>query len=455
MLYGDKSCLCVGWLPVCEADELGSDIIAIFQDDMINIWNAPAEEYDEYMITSGPLVQAAEFRAPASAIAARLELMGVTGIVAMIMLQSTLLEMDAPRDDAELAGLDDQVREHIRAEEAFIHGLTARKWMTQLATTPGTEDAFHDREVGACGWLLRLLDVNYRWNVLWRLRLILEVFPDSEVSLDVTWMGEEDWYGVDPRALATDAQTTVRGAAARHAPLIVLTEGRNDAEFLSAGLEILYPYLSGLVRLLDYERKPEGGASAVVRMARAFAAAGITNRVVGILDNDTAASDELRGLDCGNLSDNILLIQYPDIDLARNYPTLGPPTAAAPSGSISMADINGLAASVEIYLGRDVLTQVDGNLRPIQWRSFVQGMGRYHGEVVGKKEIHDAFRRKVKSALADPSIVNSQDWDDMRQCWRLYSPLSTTSLLPELHSGGVPSPTAAIDPTPDKIGKRG
>ena len=40
--------------------------------------------------------------------------------------------------------------------------------------------------------------------------------------------------------------------------MVVLTEGRTDAEFLAAALAVLYPHLTDLVRFLDYERRRDG-----------------------------------------------------------------------------------------------------------------------------------------------------------------------------------------------------
>src|SRR5262249_8934669 len=156
-------------------------------------------------------------------------------------------------------------------------------------------------------------------------------------------------------------------------------EGTTDTEFLSAALAVLQPHVTDLVRFLDYERKPEGGAVAVLRTVRAFDAAGIANRVVAVLDNDTAAADALRGYRPTGPSDRSRVIQDPPIEIARQYPTLGPPSVRSAATSIELADVNGLAASIELYLGRDVLTRNDGTLHPVQWKSFMSGTGRYHG----------------------------------------------------------------------------
>ncbi len=64
--------------------------------------------------------------------------------------------------------------------------------------------------------------------------------------------------------------------------MVVLTEGKTDAEFLAAALPVLYPHLTDLVRFLDYARRPEGGVGALLHTVRAFAAAGIANRVVAL-----------------------------------------------------------------------------------------------------------------------------------------------------------------------------
>src|SRR6266511_2600045 len=165
-----------------------------------------------------------------------------------------------------------------------------------------------------------------------------------------------------------------------------LTEGRTDAQFLSAALTLLYPHLTDLVSFLDYDHKAEGGAGALVRMVKSFAAAGIANRVVALFDNDTAAADALRALDTSKLPNHVRVLRYPNTSLAAAYPTVGPPTLDAPHGTLAYADVNGLAGSIELYLGRDVLTRPDGHLRPVRWRSLVAGSRAYQGEVTDKHE---------------------------------------------------------------------
>ena len=75
-------------------------------------------------------------------------------------------------------------------------------------------------------------------------------------------------------------------------------------------------------------------------MLKSFAGAGIANRIVLLLDNDTAARDAVRALRGAKLLDHYSVLHYPDIELARSYPTLGPT-------GLSEMDVNGLAGSIE------------------------------------------------------------------------------------------------------------
>jgi hypothetical protein len=215
--------------------------------------------------------------------------------------------------------------------------------------------------------------------------------------------------------MSSEASRTIKSSVIKNSSVVVLTEGRTDAEFLSYGLQIIYPHLTDLIRFLDFDQKVEGGAGALVRMIRAFSAAGIANRVVAIFDNDTAAADAMRSLNPNSVAVNVRIIQYPEIELANIYPTLGPPTLGSSSDPISEANVNGLAGSLEFYLGPDVLRKADGTLRPVQWKSYIEGMGRYQGEIVDKAGVQKGFRNKVRNAIDNPSTVPGQDWEDIRK----------------------------------------
>jgi hypothetical protein len=57
---------------------------------------------------------------------------------------------------------------------------------------------------------------------------------------------------------------------------------------------------------------------------------------------------------------NRTIAQLPDLPMLRSYPTIGP------TGPADM-DVNGIAASIELYLGVDALRDDQGCLPAVQW----------------------------------------------------------------------------------------
>jgi hypothetical protein len=147
-------------------------------------------------------------------------------------------------------------------------------------------------------------------------------------------------------------------------------------------------------------------AVAVRQTVRAFASAGIRNRVVALFDNDTAARDVVRTIAVAELPPNIVIEHLSELPLARSYPTEGAQGA-------NVMDVNARAASIELYLGVDALTDSRGFLRPVRWGGHNPGVGDYHGEVIDKIAVHRAFETKVRLAEELPNRVVTQDWSSV------------------------------------------
>ena len=179
---------------------------------------------------------------------------------------------------------------------------------------------------------------------------------------------------------------------------VILTEGRSDAWMLKETMALLYPHLAGYFSFMDFaEFRVGGGAGELANLVKSFAAAGIVNRVIAIFDNDAAATVSLNQLKTVKLPKHIVPMQLPDSAALTSYPTLGP------SGPSSM-DINGLAASIELYLGIDVLRDSHGNLSPIQWTGYQPAIRKYQGELLAKSDVQSRFREKVRTAKADQTL---------------------------------------------------
>jgi hypothetical protein len=159
---------------------------------------------------------------------------------------------------------------------------------------------------------------------------------------------------------------------------------------------------------MDFEGvRPPGGAGPLAATIKAFIGAGIVNRCIAFFDNDTAGQSAIHGLRSIDLPANIRIFRYPDIDLAENYPTLGPQ-------GTSVMNVNGLAGGLELYFGRDVLEREDGTLTPIQWRGYDETLGKYQGEIINKKGIHNKFHDKMKLCKEDREQLQYSDWTGIR-----------------------------------------
>ena len=101
-------------------------------------------------------------------------------------------------------------------------------------------------------------------------------------------------------------------------------------------------------------------------------------------------------------------MHLPDIEFANSYPTIGP------NGEECM-NINGRACSIELFLGRDVLS-MNGELIPVHWKGYIDKTGTYQGEVLKKSEIQEAFVKKYSTAIKnDNHIIDNEHWTEMYQ----------------------------------------
>ncbi len=191
-----------------------------------------------------------------------------------------------------------------------------------------------------------------------------------------------------------------------HSKTIVLTEGATDSRILADGLRIMYPRQSKYYTFLDFESSGYGGGvGPLANTVKALAGASIENRVIALFDNDTAAHDAVRSINEEALPENIKVLFLPTIDTLRDYPTIGPT-------GIVRTDINGLAGSLEMYLGEDVLTRQGGELSQVQWTGYFKILDRYQGIVMDKNLIHEAWTEKVAQGVTHYQM-HPEYWQDI------------------------------------------
>jgi hypothetical protein len=241
------------------------------------------------------------------------------------------------------------------------------------------------------------------------LRAILEaVDENAEVSYDFSDLvaggylsAEEDHCDA---AIAMVAQEYTSASN-----IVLLTEGTFDAEVLRGSLSVLYPHLTGFIDVMDFTTTAvAGGASFLVHTVKAFAGFGVRNRIVAIFDNDTEGTQAVQQLTEATLPKNIHVVQLPNTELADLYPTIGP------QGERKM-NVSGLASSIELFLGRDVLRRGD-SFAPIQWRGFNPRVGQYQGEISDKTAIQRTFLDKLARQESQTTFVQ-KDWHELSILW--------------------------------------
>lgn len=218
----------------------------------------------------------------------------------------------------------------------------------------------------------------YGFSLDSHLHSILSVLPDNDfVEYDLTDVINGGWVDED-QAKYVDYEK-----------IIILTEGKSDVEFISKSIEKLYPHLKDYYHFIDFdEYKVESSTSALVKLITSFAAANVKHPIIALFDNDTAGLKEMKKLTSKTVPLNIKILKYPDITIAKKYPTVGP------TGKKKM-NVNGLACSIEMYFGVDVLTR-NNELIPIQWKGFEEKEKKYQGEIADKNYVQETFRKKLR-----------------------------------------------------------
>jgi len=49
----------------------------------------------------------------------------------------------------------------------------------------------------------------------------------------------------------------------------------------------------------------------------------------------------------------------------------------------------------------------------VQWKRYNEALRQYQGEVLNKGVLQEKFDRKFKAALADPTLVEIQEWSGL------------------------------------------
>lgn len=233
---------------------------------------------------------------------------------------------------------------------------------------------------------------NESWEIF---RIILEAFDeDQEICLDYTNLFEGGWCEVIPDEESYDIQK-----------IVVLTEGKYDAFVISQSMRLLYPYMSKFYSFMDFSSvNVQGSTSFLTHYLKAFIGAKIENKIIALYDNDAAGLSEIKSLESVVLPHNVRLMHLPNLTLCDSYPTIGPTDN-------ENANINGRACSIELFLGKDILT-VEEKLIPIMWTGYIDKVKAYQGEIMSKGDIQKKFKGKLQEA-EEKGVQYLDDWCEL------------------------------------------
>ncbi len=364
------------------------------------------KEYDEHEQTE------VEYKALAENVAQRLDIMGFSlkkvkddfeSVRAKKILELSEYIAEEPEDywKEELALYEDN---------NFESYLDAFKTITDSGTHP----VYYLQENPDSSKLIRsiLSDDNedFYWafpcsDIRYFFRALIEIASqDTYVRLDISALVSAGYYEIDENVCG-DALNVLTSSYPSNSKIIILTEGVTDKDVIEQSLKLLYPHLYEYYSFMDFSFLPPGGAGNLVNLLKSFSGAGITNKILALFDNDTAAFSAVDSLKAIQLPDNIKILHYPDIDLAKKYPTIGP-------NGTYFQDINGSACSIELYFGEDVLKE-NGTLTPVQWKSLDNRIKKYQGQIKNKDKLKQKFMQKLNKCQKSQSVITSTEWKDI------------------------------------------
>ena len=229
---------------------------------------------------------------------------------------------------------------------------------------------------------------------------LASALDDEVVRLDLHDLYMADYFA-DVDNITQLASDELSVSVSSGGPVIVVTEGVTDARYLARALELVAPEVAHMFRFLDEDAKAEHNSGQVMRTLRSFASAGVTNRVVGVLDNDAVGRVAARALDAAPRPATNRYFLLPDVPYAAAYPTNGP------SGDADL-NINGRAVSIEFQFGLEQLRLENGELAKVEWKGPQQPINVYQGSLSARdkaavQRIIDEFLRRA-SADHDPSV---------------------------------------------------
>tara|TARA_R110002073_G_scaffold336326_1_gene532313 strand:- start:2034 stop:3290 length:1257 start_codon:yes stop_codon:yes gene_type:complete len=206
-------------------------------------------------------------------------------------------------------------------------------------------------------------------------RLAVENF-EGIATLDLTDIVQSEWL------LEADLSNLNQSIDNQY---LIITEGSTDKAIISSALKKFKPHLVDLFYFADEALPiPQTGASRVLELLKAFKSLKVINNVIAVFDNDAAGVEEYDiAVNVCEGAQNMEAIKLPDLDELTQIVCEGP-------DGRHVTNINGRAASIEMYLDRPPLGRGEVETK---WTSHLKRSGAWQGEPLNKRKIQQHFHR--------------------------------------------------------------
>lgn len=201
---------------------------------------------------------------------------------------------------------------------------------------------------------------NHNLNVIWRYADVVEN----------GWILEED---IIPK-LNTQEK------------IFIVTEGSSDTDIIKKSINRLYSDIADFFDFIDMEQNyPFTGTGNLKNFVKGLSKINILNKILVILDNDTAGISVYNDIKTIDLPNNLNVITLPNYKDFDNFKCKGP------QGD-SLENINGKAVSIECFLDH---SSIDDEIY-VRWTGFNDKLIRYQGNIEPKNLLIKSFHQYYK-----------------------------------------------------------
>lgn len=182
--------------------------------------------------------------------------------------------------------------------------------------------------------------------------------------------------------------------------ITILTEGPSDITILSKSIKLLYPHLFDYYNFKDFKvSNAQGSAHQLFLEVKALIAINHKENIIALFDNDGEGLKWFNELKKINIPKNFVVLVYPNIALLETYPTI----------ENESKNLNGIAGSIEMYLGKDILKEKEGFI-PVE----INSQNTLHGVVKYKDNLQKKYYKKIKKCNSKTSSIDDYNWDEMK-----------------------------------------